>query len=79
MRWKLTSASVRTNVFVLLLENASVQKNARVLLTDLTDPFITRRTLDEKPKIFFCDLCRGGNREPEYAKEMSTLLLEEIK
>jgi hypothetical protein len=50
---------------------------ARVLLTDLTEPFKTCHTLDEKPKIFFCDFCRGGNREPGYAKEMSTLPLED--
>ena len=30
------------------------------LLADLTDPFITCSTLDGKPKIFFCDLCRGS-------------------
>ena len=50
---------------------------ARVLLADLTEPFKTCRTLDGKPKIFFCDLCRGGNREPGYAKGMSTLSFED--
>ncbi len=44
-----------------------------VRLIDLTDPFKACRTLDEKPKIFFCDLCRGGNREPDYAKEIASL------
>jgi hypothetical protein len=43
---------------------------SRVLLADLTEPFITCSTLDGKPKLFFCDLCRGGKREPEYAKEI---------
>jgi len=39
-----------------------------VLLTELTDPFITCQSLDEKPKIFFCDVSRGSEREPDYAK-----------
>jgi len=44
-----------------------------VRLTELTEPFKTCSTLDEKPKIFFCDLCRGGKREPDYAKEIAAL------
>jgi hypothetical protein len=39
-----------------------------VLLTKLTDPFITCHTLENKPKIFFCDVCRGSKLEPDYAK-----------
>jgi hypothetical protein len=48
-----------------------------VRLTDLTEPFKACSTLDEKPKIFFCDFCRGGNREPDYAKVMTSLSLED--
>jgi hypothetical protein len=43
-----------------------------VLLTDLTEPFKACSTLDGKPKIFFCDLSRGGNKEPGYAKGISS-------
>ena len=77
---QLTSAIVRTNVFVLLLVNGECSKGcicSRVLLTDLTESFITCSTLDGKPKLIFCGFCRGGNREPDYAKEMSTLSLED--
>jgi hypothetical protein len=44
-----------------------------VLLTDLTEQFKTCSTLDDKPKIFFCDFCRGGNIEPDYAKGIASL------
>ena len=45
-----------------------------VLLTKLTDPFITCRSLDDKPKIFVCDVCRGNKREPSYAKSFNNNL-----
>jgi len=48
-----------------------------VRLTDLTEPFKACSTLDEKPKIFFCDFCRGGNREPANDQEIPSLSFDD--
>ena len=42
-----------------------------VLLNDLTEPFKKCRSLDDKPKIFVCDVCRGNKREPAHAKSFN--------
>ena len=38
-----------------------------VALKELTDPFSTNKTLIGKPKIFFCDFCRGIEKEKRLA------------
>ena len=42
-----------------------------VLLNDLTEPFKKCRSLNDKPKIFVCDVCRGSKEEPSYAKSFN--------
>jgi hypothetical protein len=41
-----------------------------VSFVELTDPFKYNKSLFEKPKIFFFDLCRGRKKEPIYSKSM---------
>ena len=48
-----------------------------VALTDLTEPFLSTQTLHQKPKMFFCDVCRGNKKEPPDAKSMSSLSLKD--
>ncbi len=42
-----------------------------VSFEELTDPFKYNKSLFEKPKIFFFDLCRGDKEEPIYSKSMT--------
>jgi len=37
-------------------------------IEELTDPFQINQTLNDKPKIFFFDACRGSKSEPSFAK-----------
>ena len=68
--------SDRDCLMVVFLSHGYIENNVQyicgvdegVLLTKLTDPFITCQSLEDKPKIFFCDVCRGSKREPDYAK-----------